>query len=303
MQFIHEVYTQFIITDEVLLDKKDASSLVSEKLSNTAHLRMVHEKLRSRICTTLDEVDVGTMKKEIIDFLSSPNKERKYMFHKHSSLLSTCSKYGTKSVKASNRESTLRRRLVEYENDENNSTTLPIDTTTSIDRQESRIEQLLKQSFQINFKGARKSACMIGHRNEPTIVKYFARDANSGLLPGVKRVLAVFTTGLVAKRGSPYIKDSIDALAIIEKDDENSSNELWVIEVKSRVSTDEISKEMKFQRKRYNLDNHLSKMYSETNESGLHADIRKLIERTQILHHASVYNLTKMMFLVGDCDG
>ncbi|GFH47871.1 predicted protein [Chaetoceros tenuissimus] len=209
----------------------------------------------------------------------------------------TCSKYRLK-VKQQNKEMTLIKHQLELEADENQSTNLPRDINTEINGKKEIKRKLMLQSFQSNFKGARKNVCLIGHKNEPKVIQNFARDANEGKLStiaSINKVVAVFTTGLVGKKGLLYIKDSIDALAVVQTTDNNNDElEIWGVEIKTRVrvSTKEYNKEKEFQSRLLNITDLDEKLYR-----------RKLSERTQILHHSYVYNLTKIMFIVADVNG
>lgn len=153
---------------------------------------------------------------------------------------------------------------------------------------------------------------------EPVICEKFVDAVGRGALSSVtnvKRVLAAFGTGLVAREDKPYIKDSIDGLLVVELDDDENSQEVWGVEIKSRVATDEINKETDYQKKvygewrrhndewKYDWTYTECKTYSCFTEDVMHKAIRKMAERCQILHHASIYELDKMVFLVGDREG
>lgn len=301
-QFVYDLYHDVLASDEMLTE---AVALNRIATLDASQLRLVHESLRKRVVvnsTQEETINANEIKKDIIDFLTTSNANRKYLFHSQVSLLRTCSKYGLKA-ETKNRANTLIRRLLTHEQDDSCENTLPQDYQDS--SKQNGIKKLLQQSFQANFKGARKAACQIGHKNEPVILGNFAKDANKGNLStvcGVVKVLAIFSTGLVARADMGYMKDSIDAIAIVQKANE-TEQEVWGVEVKTRVSVSEMNKEIDFQDDVPKKSGQEESIYSAVEESELHSHVRRLTERTQILHHAQVYKLNTMLFLVGDKNG
>ena len=118
---------------------------------------------------------------------------------------------------------------------------------------------LLKQSFHSPFTGSKKNDCKIGHRNEKKIIEAFneliteGKDGHGRVinLPGATRILGFYTTDIVGKKNKPYVKDSIDFIAIIET---NIGDILvcWGGEVKTQTRHASKQEEIQYQRQRFN---------------------------------------------------
>ena len=239
-----------------------------------------------------------------MNFLKDPNVRRKYLFYPKQTLAATCSRYRMKGLTESKSERTLINGIVKYENDKQLPNHLPpVETKEEV--QERSISHFLKNSFQKRFTGAKRDNCAIGHRNEPLLSERFIMDVDEGKLLdvcNVKQVVGAYTVGLVAKNGKEYVKDSIDLVLLVEVVHENSEvvSEVWGCEINSRVLMNECVKEIELQRKIHG-DNALNDcVYTHTHCNFLSDQIRKLSERCQILHHAHVFDLEKIVFLVGD---
>lgn len=314
-EFLRNMYTEYVEKDDNL-EEEVAKQLLRSTELGSQEINQLYNTLFSQKESNPNTINNQKRKKEIIDFLCSSNAARKFMMHPKNNLLVTCSKYGLEAEEK-NMQNTLINRLVKYERDSNTPNTLPPDTSRITLLNKTKVN-ILKQSFQLPFKGAKRAACVIGHRNEPIICENFVDAVGCGALSSltnVKRVLAAFGTGLVAREDKPYIKDSIDGLLVVELDDDENTQEVWGVEIKSRVATGEINKETDYQGKvygewckhngewKYDWTYTESKTYSCFTQDVMHKAIRKMAERCQILHHASIYELDKMVFLVGDRDG
>lgn len=78
------------------------------------------------------------------------------------------------------------------------------------------------------------------------------RGALSNLTNKCQKGTCSFRYRSCGKRRQTFIKDSIDGLLIVELDDDENTQEVWGVEIKSRVATNEINtKKQDYQRKVY----------------------------------------------------
>jgi len=290
--FIAKLYNDLVHTD-VALDKTSATSFLP---TNDFVLREVYKLISG----SAGDDEIKSIQNKMIAFLGDQNERRKYHFHGRERLVTTCSAYRIK-IQTSNQEKTIINKIAEFEKDESTSNELPAITFDDIKMQST--ERLLGQSFQTKFVGSKKAACETGHRNESKVANNFANDVAAGLLKGVVDfiLLGMYTTGLVAKKGMPYVKDSIDVILHVEMAD--GEQDMWGCEIKSRVSASEAAKETTFQRHRHGAQGCGTRKYTMLHQNFLHHDIQKLTERCQLLHHAYVYNIKTMVYLVGETNG
>lgn len=159
------------------------------------------------------------------------------------------------------------------------------------------IKALLKRSFMAPLKNSTdKEHCNLGHKLELPIGKSFMSLVNEkNKIPGFK-VISLHKIGLVGKKSHPWAKDSIDFVACI-KNENDDSLEQWGIEVKSRQVTETITAE------REHLRRLRRTQVLQISASNAHRHLYKADERYQILHHAYVYDFAKVAHLVGDNAG
>ena len=219
-------------------------------------------------------------------------------------LAATCTKYGAKRVSTANTEKTIITRLLDYDKNIETSNELPPDESDDEVKRRG-IRQLLERSFQTRFTGAKRAACDVGHKMEPKLAQNFIKDINGGKLDSacnLKRVLGAYTTGLAGKRSCLHVKDSIDLILVVEvgMDDGSTAREVWGCEMKTRVARNTMVEEIAFQRKKHGPDATEDSVYTTCHHNFLHDQVHKLSERCQLLHHAYVYNLDRIVYLVGD---
>lgn len=159
------------------------------------------------------------------------------------------------------------------------------------------LKALLKRSFMPPLKNATtKEHCNMGHKLELPIGQKFMVQVNEkNRLPGYK-CISLHKIGLVGKKSHPWAKDSIDFVACMKNECDNSL-EQWGIEVKSRQVTDTITAEKEHLRRLRRTQ------FVKINASEAHRHIYKADERYQILHHAYVYNFSRVALVVGDSSG
>ena len=166
-------------------------------------------------------------------------------------------------------------------------------TTTIIDDVTMAV---MKKSFMKHLKGEAREHCQLGHKLELPIGKDFMNDVNFKNKLGSKtRIISLHKVGLVAKKLSPWAKDSIDFIAFVCNKDEVL--ELWGIEIKSRQTNSTITQEKQKMRKLRR------RKYEEINAAQVYEFVDKRSERFQLLHHAYVYNFDRVALVVGDNAG
>ena len=244
---------------------------------------------------------VPSLQKKYLElFLTRENDFRKWMFYSREYLLGTATVYGIKRSLLNTHVSTWAELYKNDKKDTSNSSGDGLDTA-----RRKGIKAMLERAFHSPFTGSRKADCELGHKNEPKIITNFVTQVNTGrdaedkelLIPDVDKILAVYTTGLVEKQDKPFAKDSIDFLAIVLTTD--GEVECWGGEVKTRTRQNTKVKEFNYQSSRF--PTHPSPpMVTGFKFSEVSNNIQNVDERTQLLHHAYVYDSRKLFFLIGD---
>lgn len=158
------------------------------------------------------------------------------------------------------------------------------------------IEAILKKGFMKRLSGNQKEYCEMGHKLELPIATRWMRDFNVKHQFRDHRVVSIHKAGLVSKRESPWVKDSIDFVAVV-KNLTDGTTDLWGVEVKSRQKQSTIAPEKQLQlrlkRNKYELigSDQVSKY------------ILNPGDRYQVLHHAYTYGFKKVILLIGDESG
>ena len=70
----------------------------------------------------------------------------------------------------------------------------------------------MSRAFLRSLTGQDKAAAKLGHQNEPNFIKQYFEDSKKGKVPGVE-LSDVMRCGLATKKGSPFLRDSADAIA------------------------------------------------------------------------------------------
>ena len=102
---------------------------------------------------------------------------------------------------------------------------------------------------------------------------------------------------MVSRKGHPWVKDSIDFLAFIFNEDTDSV-ELCGVEIKCRVKHSTV-----FEEKEYNRKTRGTSKYIMADAHDAHKFIHKGSDRWQILHHAYVYGLDRVAYVIGSNAG
>ena len=151
----------------------------------------------------------------------------------------------------------------------------------------------MQRSFLPHQKGAAREACSMGHTLEkPILEKWILETQKRGYPIRGLGVKAAYTAGLVAKKCFPWAKDSIDFVLLTSNN--GLDNNPWGVEVKARVTPRTAADEEEFVTCA-NREKNMSVASSEVHEM-----ISAVGERFQCLHHAYVYNFSKIVFMVGD---
>ena len=160
------------------------------------------------------------------------------------------------------------------------------------------VKAVLERSFMKPLKGSNKEHCQMGHKLELPIALDWIKDVNENhAFPGFNfTIISLHKVGLVGKKGCPWAKDSLDFLGLIHNE-EKDSIELWGVEIKSRQTVMTINKEKEFMRKLRR------QKYEKINACEVAKHIQKLDERWQMLHHAYVYGLGRVVHIVGTTGG
>ena len=230
-----------------------------------------------------------SMQKELKKFLQFSNSRREYMFYKTDLLREMVSDRKVR-IQGSKTIDKMIEGLATYQdagsgaagNDEQQLSTPTNDA----------IRAILERSFLPHQKGAAREACSMGHALEkPILEKWVAEVSKRGYPLRNLAVKGAYTAGLVAKKDYPWAKDSIDFILLTNY---QGFDDIWRVEVKARVNARTAAQEQEF----------LSSTNREKNVSIFASDVHKMIsdvgERFQILHHAYVYDLDKVVFMVGD---
>ena len=160
------------------------------------------------------------------------------------------------------------------------------------------VKALLEKSFMKHLKGASRDHCAMGHKLELPIALDWVNDIHEKkLFHGFSfKIVSLHKVGLVAKKDSPWAKDSIDFIAFIYNE-EFSCIELWGIEIKSRQTVGTISKEKDLLRKLRR------RKYERIGADDVFKYMHKSDERWQLLHHAYVYGFDRIALIVGNHGG
>ena len=184
------------------------------------------------------------------------------------------------------------------------------------------ISGAVSKAFLRSLEGGAKLAAKLGHQNEPNYIKQYFEDSKEGRVPDVK-VCDVMRCGLATKQGSPFIRDSVDAIAFEQREPCGDDMEDWdtisshLVECKCRSGSGSDGTLREAQR--------IQKRAAALKGGSAHADIAsghavylrvssrdqtelaELIpseaERIQLLHHAYTYNRDTVAYLVGDPRG
>ena len=246
---IHIVELKRLVVDNEAINSDNAKKTITEMPS--ASRKKISDFLVERVPP---QCRVQTILKKYLEFFySKRNDYRKWVFNKKEYLIATGTVFGVKrSLMSSHLDLWSQLPLFDCRpRNPNNYSDLPT-------MRRKGIQSILDKSFHSPFTGSKKSDCEMGHKNEPTIIKNFVAQVNAGRdvngnhiqISDLNEILAVYTTGLVEKKDKPYVKDSIDFIAIVLTDD--GIIECWGGEVKTRTRPSTKEKELNYQNSRFN---------------------------------------------------
>ena len=234
-------------------------------------------------------------KKDLVGWLMKPNKIRNFWFYKATGLKDLAKLKGLDLGKGRKTIDQLREILAnpsehcrgpgEESQRKNGKMKLP--------PREAATQAILEKSFLPHQKGKAREHCSLGHRLELPILRNWINVVSGEDSPceGFK-IKSAYTAGLAAKKGAEYAKDSIDFIVLAEQD-ENNNLEAWGFEAKGRVTSRSAAEEER--NLRYYNNPHISissnQVFDEVASEG---------ERFQVLQHAFVYDLEKVVLAISD---
>ncbi len=269
-----------------------------------------------------------TRKKKITEWLRRSNSARGFMFLKSTYLKNEMKKRGIR-LKGDQKIDSIIEALA---GESTRATTTASTRSTDLEpAKEEAIHRVLEHSFMPHQKGVLREHCTRGHLLEAPILKNWVNEmkAEQRRGRGAFRVRAAYKAGLVSKKHHPWAQDSIDFLAIAGKpaahplhednddihdeiarilgendvdgefdaEDEDEDEEVWGIEIKSRLTANTMARE-----EQYNLNLNRDK-HAVIDEEMVCTYIHNVSERFQLLHHSFVYDLEKCVLVVGDESG
>ena len=273
-----------IVLDETIKDATGAAdfvkSLTQPVLRAVLNIlsELVPESKRHRV-----PVSSKTIEKDVLKWLKYPNLKREYFFYSSDALkeIITTKKIKMKGTKTIDK-------MIDALSDPSTETELDLEP------KEAAIQAILKRSFLPHQKGKEREACRMGHVLElPVLRKWLTETIKPRYIVQGLQVTGAYTAGLVAKKDSPWAKDSID-FVLAAKSNANPLLQLWGVEIKSRVSPRTISNEVEF------VDNTRESKNLKVPAEEAHLYIESPGELFQVLHHAYVYDFENVVFIVGD---
>lgn len=263
---------------------------------NKKTIDTVKEFLYDRIKPS-ERVASQPRKDEMIMFMTTTNKIRKWMWYDKEKMKVTRSAFGV-TVSSSTSKKAFWTQLAQKEDDFTRDNTLGDSNRTVIN---DTIRSILASSFHRRFTGAQKKSCSVGNKCEPILIENFVNAVNNGdilIMNDVEKIIGVYTTGLVQKQGAHYVKDSVDFVMIVKRKNQNTYQPM-LGEAKTRVSPNTINEEKEFQRRR----NRHSLYFSQGSFVDMYKDLRSADERFQVLHHAFTWDLDTVCHVIGGPQG
>ena len=190
----------------------------------------------------------------------------------------------------------LRQRLLQSDSDEDQTNTEEESETRGI------LSQVVQWAFLRPEKIKDADARSIGISNKDCLLKCFWNDhqdphSHSKILE-IGKVYSIYNVGMVAKKDFPYIKSSIDALVVSQKDEDNTK--VIPIEIKTRVRDSRIqeAKEVTMVQSGANFVVG-DVVYGSCCCAEIHQWIPNSEEQAKIIHHAFTLGLKEAIFLFG----
>lgn len=169
------------------------------------------------------------------------------------------------------------------------------------------VTSIIRASFLKRQSGSKRDDTRKGRSLEGPFIRELWRHGRgcndlNDRLPNAPLFDRIYSTGLVRKIDAPFVKDSSDAVGVMEYDTDNAQPEIIPIEIKARLAPNTIAKESSLLRDNVGLvDYEEGKMvYEEIADSDVVKWIPNDHESFQLLHHVYCYAAKRGMFLVGD---
>ena len=147
-----------------------------------------------------------------------------------------------------------------------------------------------------------RDARSIGIKNESRMTKGFWDDHadpnNQNKIALLGKILGIYSVGMVAKKGKPHVKSSMDGLVLCKED--GKEPRAVPLEIKTRVSVEQVQEAEAVAAKNVGVEYMIGDVvYGSCNSESIAYWIPSSQERIQILHHAYACKATEVVFLVG----
>jgi hypothetical protein len=235
-------------------------------------------------------------KANVLMWLQKSNPIRDYLFYSSSALKIMMNKKGIMFAPGSGHISMDRRiaalaGVIPSCSDELIQRTANNGRDTPVTSKEATIRALLEKSFLPHQKGKNREYCSLGHRLEVPILRGWVRCLPEARQYRDIQVRGAYAAGLAAKKGSPWAKDSIDFILVV--DDGLDDVSTWGFEAKGRVTANTAADEEADLL--YSFDRH-----QRINQDEAHEHIVKVDERFQVMQHAYVYDFETVVLAIAD---
>ena len=171
--------------------------------------------------------------------------------------------------------------------------------------EESAILAILEKSFLPHQKGKLREYCSLGQKMELPNLKHWLQAVRNGAaadeedaehshaFSGIS-VEGAYSAGLAARKGATYAKDSVDFVLMVH-DEASAGDRLvaWGFEAKGRLTAATAAQEQR--NRQSHLDRHVR-----INNGEVHAQVKAIGERFQVLQHAFVYDFPVVVLSMSD---
>jgi hypothetical protein len=227
--------------------------------------------------------------KEMISWLQNPNAVRNIMFYTCESLKLIMKK---RNLVIATGRPTLKRMIdvlagIDVENVQRQDG-IDHDSSESVvlNHEDAAARAVIERSFLPHQKGPKREYSSLGHRLEiPILQKWIEKSESLGI-----SIKGAYSTGLAAKQGEEYAKDSIDFILVVK---DGGPLKAWGFEAKGRVTAATAAQEEQ------NLINSIHP-HRRISEHDVFDFVLDPGERFQLLHHAYVYDLEAVVIAIGD---
>ena len=227
--------------------------------------------------------------KEMISWFQNPNAVRNIMFYTSESLKLIMKK---RNLVIATGRPTLQRMIdvlsgIDVENAQRQEgSDRASSESVVLNHEDAAARAIIERSFLPHQKGPKREYSSLGHRLEiPILQKWIEKSVSLGI-----SIKGAYSTGLAAKQGEEYAKDSIDFILLVE---DGGPLQAWGFEAKGRVTAATAAQEEQ------NLINSIDP-HRRIPENDVYDFVLDPGERFQLLHHAYVYDLEAVVIAIGD---